>query len=97
MTAAYGWFYWALVSAVFAALTAIFAKIGLDGVDADFATLICTCVIMITRTGFVHVAGKWSPPFELRAKTWLLLGVSGLAAGASWRSDMVRPPWPGAR
>jgi transporter family protein len=84
MTSAYGWFYWALLSAVFAALTAIFAKIGLEGVDSDFATLIRTCVIMITLTGFVYVTGKWSNPFGLPSKRWLCLGLSGLATGASW-------------
>jgi bacterial/archaeal transporter family protein len=84
MTSEYGWFYWALLSAVFAALTAIFAKIGLEGVDSDFATLVRTFVIIITLTGLVYVAGKWSNPFALRAKTWLFLGLSGLATGASW-------------
>jgi bacterial/archaeal transporter family protein len=72
------------MSAVFAALTAIVAKIGLEGVDSDLATLIRTCVIMITLRGFVHVTGNWSNPFELRAKTWRLLQVPGLATGPSW-------------
>ena len=59
------WFYWALLSAVFAALTAIFAKIGLEGIDSDLATLIRTCVIMINLAGFVYSVGKWSNPFVL--------------------------------
>jgi transporter family protein len=84
MTAEYDWFYWALLSAVFAALTAIFAKIGLEGIDSDLATLIRTFVIIITLTGFVCFAGKWSNPFALRSKTWLFLVLSGLATGASW-------------
>ncbi|MGH8072097.1 MAG: EamA family transporter [Candidatus Entotheonellia bacterium] len=84
MTSDYGWFYWALLSAVFAALTAIFAKIGLEGVDSDFATLIRTWVIIIILTGFVYFAGKWSNPLALHSKTWLFLGLSGLATGASW-------------
>jgi len=78
------WFYWALFSAGFAALTAIFAKIGLDGVDSDFATLIRTFVILIVLFWFVFYAGKWSNPFALRTKTWLFLTLSGLATGASW-------------
>jgi transporter family protein len=78
------WFVWALLSAVFAALTAIFAKIGLEGVDSDLATLIRTFVILIVLAGFVYFAGKYSNPFELRPKTWLFLVLSGLATGASW-------------
>jgi transporter family protein len=84
MASAYDWFYWALLSAVFAALTAIFAKLGLAGIDSDFATLVRTVVILVTLTGFVWVTGKWSDPFALRGKTWLFLVLSGLATGASW-------------
>jgi len=78
------WFYWALLSAMFAALTAIFAKIGLAGVDSDLATLIRTGVILLVLSGFVVCAGKWSNPFQLSGKTWLFLVLSGLATGASW-------------
>jgi transporter family protein len=78
------WFHWALLSAVFASLTAIFAKIGLEGVDSDFATLIRTVVILFAITWFVLYAGKWSDPFALRPKTWAFLTLSGLATGASW-------------
>jgi len=78
------WFFWALLSAVFAALTAIFAKVGLDGVDSDLATLVRTFVIMAVLIGFVHVTRKWSNPFELSSRTWLFLVLSGLATGASW-------------
>jgi bacterial/archaeal transporter family protein len=84
MTITHDWFYWALLSAVFAALTAIFAKIGLEGVDSDLATLIRTFVIMIILSGFVYSAGKWSNPFALSAKTWFFLVLSGLATGISW-------------
>jgi len=84
MTAAYDWFYWALLSAVFAALTAIFAKIGLEGIDSDLATLVRTCVILVALAGFVYGMGKWTNPFSLRSKTWLFLVLSGLATGASW-------------
>jgi bacterial/archaeal transporter family protein len=84
MAATSNWFFWALLSAVFAALTAIFAKIGLEGVDSDLATLVRTVVIMAVLTAFVHFAGKWSNPFELSSRTWLFLVLSGLATGASW-------------
>ena len=84
MVSASNWFFWALLSAVFAALTAIFAKIGLEGVDSDLATLIRTFVIMVVLIGFVHLTGKWSNPFELTSRTWLFLVLSGLATGASW-------------
>jgi transporter family protein len=78
------WFYWALLSAVFAALTAIFAKIGLEGVNSDLATLIRTFVIVGVLSGFVYFTGKWTNPLELPANTWLFLILSGLATGASW-------------
>ena len=78
------WFFWALLSAVFAALTAIFAKIGLEGVDSDLATLVRTVVIFAVLAGFVYFAGKWRDPFELSSRTWLFLVLSGLATGASW-------------
>lgn len=84
MTTNYVWFHWALLSAVFASLTAIFAKIGLEGVDSDFATLIRTVVILAAIVWFVYYAGKWSDPFALRPKTWVFLTLSGLATGASW-------------
>jgi transporter family protein len=84
MTSATGWFFWALLSAAFAALTAIFAKIGLEGVDSDLATLIRTVVILLVLGAFVHVTGKYSNPFDLRPKTLLFLVLSGLATGASW-------------
>ena len=78
------WFYWALLSAVFAAFTAIFAKIGIKGVDSDLATLVRTAIIIVVLSAFVWFTGKWSNPFRLSPKTWLFLGLSGLATGASW-------------
>lgn len=78
------WLYWALLSAVFASLTAIFAKIGLQGVNSDFATLIRTVVILIAIIWFVYFTGKWSSPLSLAGKTWAFLTLSGLATGASW-------------
>lgn len=78
------WFGWALGSAVFAALTAIFAKLGLEGVDSDLATLIRTAVILVVLAGIVFALGKWSNPLALSRRTWLFLVLSGLATGASW-------------
>jgi transporter family protein len=79
-----GWLYWALLSAVFAALTAIFAKIGIQGVDSDLATLIRTAIIIVVLSIFVVSTGKWTNPLNLAPNTWLFLGLSGLATGASW-------------
>jgi transporter family protein len=84
MVSSSGWFYWALLSAVFAALTAIFAKVGIQGVDSDLATLIRTAIIIVVLSAFVTYTGKWANPLELSPKTWLFLGLSGLATGASW-------------
>jgi transporter family protein len=79
-----GWFVWALLSAVFAALTAIFAKIGLQGIDSDMATLIRTVVIFFALAAFVVATGKWTSPVDLPARAWTFLVLSGLATGASW-------------
>jgi transporter family protein len=84
MTSSSPWLIWALLSAVFAALTAIFAKIGIQGVDSDLATLIRTVVILFVLAAFVWFTGKWSNPLDLSRKTWLFLALSGLATGASW-------------
>lgn len=78
------WFQWALLSAVFAAITAILAKVGLAGIDSDFATLVRTFVILIALATFVGFTGKWSNPFALEPKPLLFLTLSGLATGASW-------------
>ncbi len=84
MAASTGWFHWAIMSAIFAALTAIFAKIGIQGVDSDLATLIRTAIIIVVLAAFVASTGKWANPLALSSKTWLFLGLSGLATGASW-------------
>lgn len=78
------WIYWALVSAFFAALTAIFAKIGLQGIDSDFATFIRTLVIITALGLFLTYAHKWQPFSSLSVKNWLFLILSGLATGLSW-------------
>jgi len=84
MTASSHWLFWALLSAAFAALTAIFAKVGLEGVDSDLATLVRTAVILVVLAAFVWVAGKWTNPLNLSSRTWLFLVLSALATGASW-------------
>jgi transporter family protein len=78
------WFVWALLSAVFAAFTAIFAKIGIRGIDSDLATLVRTGIIIVILGAFVGIAGKWSNPLAMPPKTLLFLSLSGLATGASW-------------
>jgi transporter family protein len=78
------WFFWAMLSAVFAALTAVFAKIGLTGVDSDLATLVRTGVIAVVLAAFVASTGTWVNLLTLPGKTLLFLLLSGLATGASW-------------
>lgn len=78
------WVYWALASAVFAALTAVLAKLGLAGIDSDFATFIRTLVIVAALVLFLTYAGKWQPLSALSGRNWLFLVLSGLATGASW-------------
>src|SRR5262245_3322868 len=78
------WLPWALGSAVFAALTAIFAKIGLEGVDSDFATLIRTGVIVGVLGMFFGFTGKWRNPLTLPTRSTTFLVLSALATGASW-------------
>lgn len=78
------WLFWAILSAVFAALTAIFAKVGIANIDSDFATLIRTVVILVVLAGIVFAMGKTQPLETISGKTWLFLVLSGLATGASW-------------
>ena len=78
------WLFWALLSAIFAALTAIFAKVGLQGLDSDFATLIRTIIIVFVLIFIVFSLGKWQNPFLLSGKSWIFLTLSALATGASW-------------
>jgi transporter family protein len=78
------WVFWALLSAGFAALTAIFAKIGIENVNSDFATFIRTMVILLVAALIVYASGSWQQPSRVSAKTWLFLILSGAATGASW-------------
>ena len=84
MNTSTAWFYWAVLSAVFAAMTAIFAKVGIQGEDSDLATLVRTAVIIVVLSAFIWFTGKWTNPLTLPGKTWLFLGLSGIATGASW-------------
>ena len=78
------WIMWALLSAVFAALTAVLAKIGLEGIDSDLATLVRTAVILVLLSIFVVTTGKWQNPLAIPHRTLLFLALSGVATGVSW-------------
>ena len=78
------WLPWAMLSAVFAALTAVFAKLGVTGVDSDLATLIRTAIVLLLLAPLVWATGKWSDPFALPPRTLLFLALSAAATAASW-------------
>lgn len=78
------WQAWALLSAVFAALTAIFAKIGVTDIDSDLATFIRTIIVLVSLGLILFATGKLGAPGTIPAKTWLFLLLSGLGTGASW-------------
>src|ERR1700756_2857712 len=78
------WQFWAAGSACFAALTAIFGKIGVETIDSNFATLIRTIFIVGVLIVIVIGAHAWQPLATVSRKTWLFLLLSGLATGASW-------------
>lgn len=78
------WFVFALLSAVFAALTSILAKIGIDGVNSNLATAIRTVVVVVMAWGMVFLTHTQSGISEISKKSWLFLILSGLATGASW-------------
>ena len=80
----YSWQFWAVLSAVFAALTAIFAKVGIENVNSDFATLIRTVVILVTLAMILLATGQFQSPGSISIRTYLFLLLSGLATGASW-------------
>lgn len=84
MTLTASWQFWAILSAVFAALTAIFAKVGVAGVNPDFATFIRTLVIIAALAAILSMTGQWQSPGEVSQRTWVFLILSGLATGASW-------------
>jgi transporter family protein len=78
------WQAWALLSAVFAALTAIFAKVGVEDINSDLATLIRTVIVLTALSLILFASGKLSHPGPISAKSWLFLLLSGLGTGASW-------------
>jgi transporter family protein len=78
------WQVWAVLSAVFAALTAIFAKIGVENVNSDLATFIRTIVVVVVLAGILLATGQWQPPTSIARRTYLFLFLSGLGTGASW-------------
>lgn len=82
--AASSWIFWALMSAVFAAATAILAKVGIKDINSDLATLIRTVVIVVLAAGIVSATGQWRAPQAITPQTWTFLVLSGLATGASW-------------
>ena len=79
------WFVFALLSAVFAALTSILAKVGIDGVNANLATAIRTVVVVVIMAwGMVFLTNAQGGIFDISKKSWVFLILSGLATGASW-------------
>ena len=78
------WWIFAILSAVFAALTSILAKIGIDGVNSNLATAVRTVVVVIMAWGMVFLTNAQSGLSEISKKSWIFLILSGLATGASW-------------
>jgi bacterial/archaeal transporter family protein len=78
------WQLWAVLSAIFAALTAIFAKVGVENVNSDLATLIRTIVVFVALALIVYATGQFQHPSEISPRTYLFLVLSGLGTGASW-------------
>jgi bacterial/archaeal transporter family protein len=78
------WQAWAVLSAIFAALTAIFAKVGVENVNSDFATFIRTFVIIGCLAAFLAATGQFQSLGTISTKTYVFLVLSGLATGASW-------------
>ena len=78
------WQLWALLSAGFAALTAVFAKVGVENINSDYATLIRTLVILAIAAAIVTATGAWKPAGAVSPRTYLFLILSGAATGLSW-------------
>lgn len=78
------WQLWAVLAATFAALTAIFAKVGVAGISADFATFIRTVVIVVALGAMLSGTGQWQSLGAISGRSYLFLVLSGLATGASW-------------
>lgn len=78
------WTIWAFLSAIFAALTAIFGKVGVENINSDLATFIRTAIILILTAAIVVATGAGQPIADIPRRTWIFLLLSGLATGASW-------------
>ena len=78
------WQTWAVLSAAFAALTAIFAKVGVENVTSDFATFIRTIVILFAAAAILAIAGTWQAPASISPRSYVFLVLSGLATSGSW-------------
>jgi transporter family protein len=78
------WQVWALLSAAFAALTAIFAKVGIENVNSDFATFIRTIIILGALGAILVATGQWQPLGSVSGRSYVFLVLSGLATGGSW-------------
>lgn len=84
MSLSTSWQFWAVLSALFAALTAIFAKVGIENVNSDFATFIRTVIILVTLALILLATGQFQSPDSISGRTYFFLLLSGLATGASW-------------
>jgi transporter family protein len=78
------WQFWALLSAAFASLTAIFAKVGVENVNSDFATFVRTIVILAVIALLLAMTGQWQSPSSVSTRSYVFLLLSGLATGGSW-------------
>lgn len=78
------WLFWAILSAIFAALTAVFAKIGVSDINSNFATFIRTLVVVAALCGILSLMGDWQSPSSIPTRTYVFLILSGLGTGASW-------------
>ena len=84
MTLWSSWQFWAVLSAIFAALTAIFAKVGVENINSDLATFIRTIVVIVTLGFLLAVTGELQAPGSISPRSYLFLLLSGLGTGASW-------------
>lgn len=78
------WQFWALLSAMFAALTAIFAKVGVEDINPDLATFIRTIIVLLSLAFILYATGQFSHPGSISTRSWIFLFLSGLGTGASW-------------
>jgi transporter family protein len=78
------WQFWAILSAMFAALTAIFAKVGVEDINPDLATFIRTIIVLVSLAFILFATGQFTRPGPISGKSWAFLVLSGLGTGASW-------------